>query len=76
MTIVRTLFLSSLSSTLSPLMYFHLYVLYLAVVMVSFQDLSYSGAEGSSVNVCAIAGPADKAFGITLSTIQDTASAG
>ncbi len=44
--------------------------------MVSLQNLSYSGTEGSSVNVCVIAGPADRAFAVTLSTIQDTASAG
>ena len=63
----------SLSLSLSPL---SLAFISIAVVMVSFQDLTYSGAEGSSVNVCIIANPADRAFAVSLSTIQDTASTG
>ena len=66
MMIVSSLFLS-----LRPLPLF----VYLADVIVQLQDVAYSGAEGGSVNVCVIADPADRAFTVTLSTSQDTASA-
>ena len=75
-----SLFLSlSLSLSLSPsllhcIVSISLY--YPAAVMVSLQDVAYSGSEGSSINACVIAGPSDRAFVVTLSTIQDTASAG
>ena len=45
-------------------------------MLVQLQDLAYSGAEESSVNICVDVGPADRAFTVTLSTIPDTASAG
>ena len=68
--------LSLSHSPLFPLSPFSLAFISIAVVMVSFQDVTYSGAEGSSVNVCVIANPADREFTVTLSTIQDTASVG
>ena len=43
---------------------------------VQLQDVAYSGAEGGNVNVCVDASATDRAFVVTLSTSQDTASAG
>ena len=45
-------------------------------MVVQLQDLAYSGAEGNNVNVCLNAGPAGRAFTVTLSAVPDTASAG
>lgn len=44
--------------------------------MVQLQAVAYSGAEGSFVNPCVDAGPADRPFTITLSTSPNTAFAG
>ena len=43
---------------------------------VQLRDMAYSRAEGSTLSVCVDAGPRDRPFTITFTTLPDTAFAG